>query len=74
MSRETPKIQKAIPIPPARHRSGICKAMREMAVGDSFLHPTAKTSSAASNWFTYLKPRKFTARMTGEGVRIWRIA
>jgi hypothetical protein len=77
------KIEKNIPMP-HNIRAGYSKyPFQNLEVGDSFLFPL-KPGQSKSNYIAraraathqaskLLKPNKFTARTTAEGLRIWRL-
>lgn len=70
------KIQKNIPIP-AKKPQGRKQVypFARMEVGDSFVVPLSKSKSLASSINKYAKSlgMKFTRRVLGKEVRVWRI-
>lgn len=76
------ELEKGVPVPP---RGAILRArgkypFARMQVGDSFLvkekreRLSTKMSSCAANWARANDvPWKFVARMTPDGVRVWRV-
>ncbi len=65
------KIDKNIPIPP--HGSTIYP-LDKLEVGDSFYVADASKRHSLATRACQLRPKKFTVRRDGEGVRVWRIA
>lgn len=72
------KIEKSVPIPPFRVRwtlSSITKAAMSCEVNDSFVVTIANRSNIYGHLKTAIKRgRKFTTRMDGDKLRVWRIA
>ena len=74
-------IEKGVPIPSARRshqKDWIVQAVGAMSVGDSFLcdfRPNKRGCYALASVLTArLKPKRFAARKTEKGIRIWRVA
>lgn len=70
-------IDKGVPIPTDTCSVRKKYPWKKMEVGDSFLLPTAdkrSVHSLASQTSLRHSPRKFIARKTKDGYRIWRIA
>ena len=74
------RIDKGIPIPPARggvgaHKTGRKWPFAELGIGDSFLMPGVKASVASANGNNVAREtgRKFTVRVVDGGTRVWRI-
>lgn len=66
------KINKRRPIPSARGGSGrSIYPWRAMKVGDSFFVKGKHQSSMKSASYSH-KPKQFTTRKEGDGVRVWR--
>lgn len=75
-TKQTPKIEKGIPLPTQR-ANGLSAAFRTMHVGDSVFLAGKASSSNVSPLYGYvarLTKRKFSARKVDGGVRVWRIA
>lgn len=67
------RIEKGIPIPSSRNlRDNIAAAMAALEVGDSFLVPQASAKSSIYKAGELLRPKRFFARQTAQGFRIWR--
>jgi len=69
------KIEKGIPIPPAREGSGLTATLRKLAVGDSIFCRgiTQQSVSTISSRFSKRDGLKFVTRKVKGGVRVWRI-
>jgi hypothetical protein len=66
------KIEKGVPVP--RGASGRNKfPFGQMEVGDSIVIPLA-SRAAAYSWANLHRPIRFTARIDGDTVRVWRTA
>ena len=76
---ENPLIERGVPLPePNRKPRGEwTNAFLAMEIGDSVLMPHLKSASEAMPRFYYVARttgRKFTARKTEAGIRVWRVA
>jgi len=68
----TPKIEKGIPLPEGRTRTGTAALCARMEVGDSIFFKGIESANLCS-LVQRLKPMKFTVRTVDLGTRIWRI-
>lgn len=66
-------IEKGVPIPDNRIKTGLYPALRSMDVGDSVFIAGAKKNVATAA-FSKHRPRTFTLRKVEGGIRIWRTA
>ena len=75
-------IEKGVPLPPRRTAPSLCSnLLASMEPGDSFIVPLEegrkmqhyKAYHNAVNW-ARRSGRKVTARLTPEGLRIWRVS
>lgn len=66
------EIEKGIPIPPIRTKTGLTAALREMQVGDSVFRPGADPTGLSG--VIRRVPGKFVCRKVDGGSRIWRTA
>lgn len=69
------KIEKGIPLPPARggRRSETAALMRAMKKGDSILMHKAPTN-VQQHALRYIGKGKFATRREGNGYRVWKTA
>lgn len=71
------QIDKGIPIVDRKTKTGFAAAVRFLEIGDSFLLPaksSIQTCRGQLSTIGRLTGRKFTTRMTPDGLRIWRIS
>ena len=69
VTEQTIRIEKGIPIPAKSN----CKLpLGFMEVGDSIFVSEMK-SGQTGGFFSYHRPKKFSCRKEGNGIRIWRI-
>jgi hypothetical protein len=74
---ETFIIENNVPMPAERSyvKSGITTVLKKLEVGQSFaVHSEGRKKSGALYQVGKKLGRKFTARKTSDGIRIWRVS
>lgn len=69
------EVEKGIPLPQPRRKTGFVEALRQLQIGESIL-ATRKSITAVSSAVRYATigtTRKYTSRTVDGGVRVWRI-
>ena len=65
------RIDKGIPLPPVEHRCTY--PWHTMEIGDSFLMPAGKTPYSVITNIHKRTNKRFEARRTDQGWRVWRV-
>lgn len=67
------KIEKGIPLPAGKRRTGLAHSLRNMVAGDSFLFPEIKRNTVYAT--ARANKIKVSVIAVGDGqVRVWRVA
>ena len=67
------KIEKGIPVPPRKEKTGYANVIRKLKVGDSVLIPGPSAAAYNSIHYTGGNRKTHTGRREKDGTRVWRI-